>query len=231
MKKYRIPAYLVLFLIIAGTLWYFGHHRPKQKILKVEPTTVYGTKSPVMPNVVQGEQDHVVDSSKQETREVEKDVKAKNMSNSLTPKPSGEKVDIGQRGDTSSEELAQEAALSDEEVKAYEAYFTAESEYIAVQEKAKEALKTGDQDQIKLAYENLKNNRLQRNEALQNLAVYSEEAVKILTEITSNESMADEIIGDPDQESVEFNIKILEKLEQFPLLRDLLIKHGYLSLE
>ncbi len=41
MKKFRIPTYLVLFLLGTTALWYFGHHRPAQKILKAEPKKVY----------------------------------------------------------------------------------------------------------------------------------------------------------------------------------------------
>ena len=41
--------YAVLFLIGATALWYFGHHRPAQRILKVEPKTVYKS-TPLQPN-------------------------------------------------------------------------------------------------------------------------------------------------------------------------------------
>ena len=37
MRKYPMPIYLVLFLIGATALWYFGHHCPAQKILEAEP--------------------------------------------------------------------------------------------------------------------------------------------------------------------------------------------------
>ena len=37
MKRNLIPIYVALFLIGATALWYFGHHRPAQKILAAEP--------------------------------------------------------------------------------------------------------------------------------------------------------------------------------------------------
>ncbi len=46
MKKYSVPTYFSLFLIGAVALWYFGHHRPAQEILKAEPKKVYRTKLP-----------------------------------------------------------------------------------------------------------------------------------------------------------------------------------------
>lgn len=43
MKNFRRPVYIALFLIAATAVWYFGHHRPAQKILKAEPEKVYRT--------------------------------------------------------------------------------------------------------------------------------------------------------------------------------------------
>ena len=41
MRKYLMPIYIVLFLIGATALWYFGHHRPAQQLLKAEPKKIY----------------------------------------------------------------------------------------------------------------------------------------------------------------------------------------------
>ena len=46
MKKYRVPTYLILLLLGAATFWYFGHHRPAQKILKTAPKKVYPSVTP-----------------------------------------------------------------------------------------------------------------------------------------------------------------------------------------
>ena len=45
MKKF-IPTSLVLFLIGGTALWYFGHHRPTQKLLTAEPQKVYKVTTP-----------------------------------------------------------------------------------------------------------------------------------------------------------------------------------------
>ena len=48
MRKFTVPTYLVLFLLMGGTaLWYFGHHRPAQKALKAEPKKVYKPAAPI----------------------------------------------------------------------------------------------------------------------------------------------------------------------------------------
>ena len=41
MKRPLMPTYIALFLIGATALWYFGHHRPAQKILEAEPRKIY----------------------------------------------------------------------------------------------------------------------------------------------------------------------------------------------
>ena len=47
MKNFRGPVYIALFLVAATAVWYFGHHRPAQKILKAEPEKVYRTTLPL----------------------------------------------------------------------------------------------------------------------------------------------------------------------------------------
>lgn len=50
MRKYPKPIYIVIFLIGATALWYFGHHRPAQRLLKAEPKKVYKSTTPLPPN-------------------------------------------------------------------------------------------------------------------------------------------------------------------------------------
>ena len=50
MRKYPMPIYIVLFLIGATALWYFGHHRPAQRLLKAEPKKVYKSTTPLQPS-------------------------------------------------------------------------------------------------------------------------------------------------------------------------------------
>ena len=47
MKKLSALAYLALFLIVATALWYFGHHRPAQEILRAEPQKIYRPVAPL----------------------------------------------------------------------------------------------------------------------------------------------------------------------------------------
>jgi hypothetical protein len=47
MKKLSALAYLALFLIVATALWYFGHHRPAQEILRAEPQQIYRSVTPL----------------------------------------------------------------------------------------------------------------------------------------------------------------------------------------
>lgn len=41
MKRFLVPIYLFLFLLSSTAIWYFGHYRPAQAILKAEPKKVY----------------------------------------------------------------------------------------------------------------------------------------------------------------------------------------------
>lgn len=47
MKQLLVPIYITLFLAGVTTVWYFGHHRPAQKVLKTGPTKVYKTTTPI----------------------------------------------------------------------------------------------------------------------------------------------------------------------------------------
>ena len=47
MKKLSALAYLALFSIAATALWYFGHHRPAQEILRAEPQRIYRSVTPL----------------------------------------------------------------------------------------------------------------------------------------------------------------------------------------
>ena len=47
MKKLSTLAYFSLFLLAATALWYFGHHRPIQEILRAEPQKIYRPVTPL----------------------------------------------------------------------------------------------------------------------------------------------------------------------------------------
>lgn len=74
MKKLPALTYLALFLIVATTLWYFGHHRPTQEILRAEPQKIYRSVTPLATDTStakkQTAETNPVHSSPEETREL-----------------------------------------------------------------------------------------------------------------------------------------------------------------
>ena len=74
MKKLSALTYLALFLIVATALWYFGHHRPTQEILRAEPQKIYHPVTPLARNTSaakkQTAETNPVHSSSEETREL-----------------------------------------------------------------------------------------------------------------------------------------------------------------
>ena len=226
MKKYLIPIYIVLFLIGATALWYFGHHRPTQKILEAEPQKVYKS-TPLQPEGLSVKP--MPSDSIQKPREEDTDIEVESIDNATT----SEKIDDSQvhSEDADSEEPTSQEALSAEDAAAaetFEKYFTAESEYQTAQEIAKEALKSGNNERIKAATEALRQARLQRNEALQNLAAYSEDAAEILAQVKETEKRADEVAAAFEDG---YDAGMQELLAEFPFLRDMLIERGYLPSE
>ena len=144
MRKYLMPIYVVLFLIGATALWYFGHHRPAQKILEAEPKRVYKS-IPLKPadlSVKPTPSDAV-----QKPRIEDTDIEVENIDNAAR----SEKIDDSQvhsKG-TDSEKPASQEALSAEDAAAAEAlekYLTAESDYQAAEERLKEAFPFKDTD-------------------------------------------------------------------------------------
>ena len=226
MKRYLIPIYIVLFLIGATALWYFGHHRPAQKILEAEPQKVYKSTS-LQPEGLSVKP--MPSDSIQKPREEDTDIEVESIDNATT----SEKIDDSQvhSEDADSEEPTSQEALSAEDAAAaetFEKYFTAESEYQTAQEIAKEALKSGNNERIKAATEALRQARLQRNEALQNLAAYSEDAAEILAQVKETEKRADEVAAAFEDG---YDAGMQELLAEFPFLRDMLIERGYLPSE
>ena len=48
MRKFIVPTSVFLFLFMGGSaLWYFGHHRPAQKVLNAAPMKVYKPVAPI----------------------------------------------------------------------------------------------------------------------------------------------------------------------------------------
>ena len=218
MKRNLISIYVALFLIGATALWYFGHHRPAQKILAAEPQKVYKS-TPLQPEGLSVKP--MPSDSIQKPREEDTDIEVENIDNAAT----FEKIDDSQvhSEDADSEEPTSQEALSGEDAAAAEAlekYLTAESDYQAAEERLKQAFpfKDADQavsatqealaeldyqavikelvsmktDQIKSAVETFNEAKLRRNEALENLAVYSEDAAKMLAQVKEAERRENE---------------------------------------
>ena len=228
MKRNLIPIYVALFLIGATVLWYFGHHRPAQKILEAEPKRVYKS-IPLQPTDLSIKP--TPSDSIQKPREEGTDIEVESTGNAAT----SEKIDDSQvhSENADSEEPTSQEALSTEDAAAAEAlekYLTAESDYQAAEERlkkvfpfkdtdpamsaaqeAKEALAESDHqavieelgkvlvsfesmdtDQIKSAIEAFNEAKLRRNEALENLAVYSENAAEMLAQVKEAERRENE---------------------------------------
>ena len=212
MRKYPMPIYIVLFLIGATALWYFGHHRPAQRLLKAEPKKVYKSTTPLQPSRLSVEP--VPSDTMQEPRDG--NTKTEDTDNAAMP----EKLDNSwnQNEDTNSDKLLPQEGLATEDpaaAEAYEKYLTAESEYLAAQDMLQAALEARpiDWDRISDETDNLKNAGRRRKEALQNLAPYSEDAAKLLEKMKENEKRAEEMTAGLKAEIREYEAEIREMAE------------------
>ena len=226
MKKYLMPIYVALFLLGATALWYFGHHRPAQKILEAEPKRVYKS-TPLQPeslpvtstpsNATQQASEGDIGMAVEAIDTESEDTESEDMDNTATP----EKIDNSQEHseDSGSDALMSQEALSSEEVAALKAYEEVQSEYLAAQDMLQAALEARpiDWERVRSANNNFKNAARHRKEALQNLAPYSEDAAKLLEEMKEAEKRSDEMRAEFDSETRSYenelhNLKdILEK--------------------
>ncbi len=226
MKKYLMPIYVALFLLGATALWYFGHHRPAQKILEAEPKRVYKS-TPLQPeslpvtstpsNATQQASEGDIGMAVEAIDTESEDTESEDMDNTATP----EKIDNSQEHseDSGSDALMSQEALSSEEVAALKAYEEVQSEYLAAQDILQAALEARpiDWERVRSANNNFKNAARHRKEALQNLAPYSEDAAKLLEEMKEAEKRSDEMRAEFDSETRSYenelhNLKdILEK--------------------
>lgn len=227
MRKYPMPIYIVIFLIGATALWYFGHHRPAQRLLKAEPKKIYKSTTPLQPNrlsVEPGPSDTMQEprDGNAEIRMEEADTKTEDTDSAAMP----EKVDNSwnQDEDANSDKLVPQEGLATEDpaaAEAYEKYFTAESEYLAAQDMLQAALEARpiDWDRVRDETDNLKNAGRRRKEALQNLAPYSETAAKLLEKMKENEKRAEEMTAGHKAEIREYEAEIREMEEVLENLR------------
>ena len=247
MRKYLMPIYVVLFLIGATALWYFGHHRPAQQLLKAEPKKIYKS-TPLPPKGLSAKP---VPSEAIQAPRIDTNIETENTDPAATP----EKLDNNQdRAEvTDVDELVIQEGLSVEDTaaaaEAFEKYVKAEADYQAAREKLEMALKTSianskavtealaASDQ-QAAQEMLNNNnsdqllpigkayieaKSRRDEALENLAVYSEDAAEMLAQIKEAEKreneMRTETVSEYDREIRELEAEVRELDEILENLR------------
>ena len=144
MKNFRSPVYIALFLIAATAVWYFGHHRPAQEILKAEPEKVYRTTLP--PQNVPPVDSESPTNPAQTSEGTEVETGAENMhgpsTSALPDEPfSTQEVSGEQRDSTPSEGSMQQDTPSVEEIAAREAFEKAQSVFDLAQEDMKSVLK------------------------------------------------------------------------------------------
>ncbi|RKU21093.1 hypothetical protein C6503_05135 [Candidatus Poribacteria bacterium] len=218
MKRYLMPIYFVLFLIGATALWYFGHHRPAQKILEAEPKKIYKS-TPLPPKGLSVKP--VPSDSIQEPREENTNIEVEGIDSASTPKKMDSNQDWDEGAGANKLVLQEDISVDDPAAaEAFEKYIAAEADYQAAleafnktlnldqimssQEETLEALKKFDQQAAleslnrtlslynRDELETLKEARRQRREALENLAPYSEDATKLLEEMKEAERRAAE---------------------------------------
>lgn len=174
MKIFRIITYVILFSVGGIILWYFGHHHPEEEILNNKPKSL---SSDVRPRIILNDNPGGSPSTTKAPQE--------------TGRENSEERNTDQNDGTSTIEIEQEIPIFDEEAAAFEVFLTAEVDYEEKMEVFKKALISGDTDTLEAATASIRNARLQRNEALKNLADSSEEASKLLAEIEVQEAEAE----------------------------------------
>ena len=204
MKRYLMPTYIALFLIGGTALWYFGHHRPAQKILEVEPKRVYKS-TPFQPKSLPVtstslEPTHGINEEGTDIEIEAIDTELEDIDNATI----SEKTDNNQdrSADPDSDAFIPQEALSPKEAAAIKVYEEAQSEYLAAQDILQAALDARpiDWDRISSANNNFKHAARNRKKALQDLAPYSEDAARLLERIKGAEERSDEKRAEFDSE-------------------------------
>jgi len=255
MRKYLMPIYVVLFLIGATALWYFGHHRPAQKILKAEPKKIYKS-TPLQPKDLSIKP--VPSDAIQEPHQEDTDIEVEGVDNTSTPEKMNNNQDLEEGAGVDKLVLQEDISVDDPAAaEAFEKYITAESEYQAARERLKQvfplkdtdpavsatqeagkalaesdyqaateelgkalvSLESINTDQIRSAVEAFREAELRRNEALENLAIYSEDAAEMLAQVKEAERRENEARIESKRRSRELRTQLrnlqdqVEKLE------------------
>lgn len=221
MKNFRIPIYIVLFLIGGISLWYFGHYRPAQKILTADPVKIYSGTSETVDTTQVGAPSSVTPAQMDTTPEEDK-MEAPNTKVKVdtdTTAPLAKNGEVGDSIDsTLSEEPVPQDVPSEEEITAFEDFFEAQSTYEGAQEQAIVALRSKDRVQIRLANEALRNTRLKRKDTLEKLAVYSEDAAELFIKAEADAQDIDERMA---AFKAERRAEVLKFKEKYPVISEL----------
>ena len=187
----------------------------KSTPLQPEELSVKSTPSDVIQEPREGDTDREAEGIDIDSEDI--DTESEDMANAATSEKTDKDQD--QVKDTSFDKLVPQDGLSTEDpaaAEAYEKYLIAESAYLDAQDILKAALEARpiDWDRIKSATNDLKNAARHRKEALQNLAPYSEAAVKLLEEMEKAERRAEEIVSEIREDDMrEVEDIILERLQ------------------
>ncbi|MDE0088694.1 MAG: hypothetical protein OXU23_23440 [Candidatus Poribacteria bacterium] len=233
MKKYVIPTCVVICVIGIFAVWYFGYQSTDSEGLK-------GESKDSLPIENHPQEESSVSEPTQKTGKDDKvrviETKGDNSSlEKVNPAGSTNKNAVleGQK------EHQQSPSAEDVAGAAFEAYAKSEIVHKSAISKFKEALESGDSASLEAATDALKNARLNREEALQNLAPYSEAAAEILAADEARSAEVEKIMegmrAEDKKRSAERRKQILLEgfkrlspeqqrtlLDKFPELRELL---------
>ncbi|MCE2401169.1 hypothetical protein J4G08_09810 [Candidatus Poribacteria bacterium] len=202
MKKFIIPTCPV-FCFIGAALLYFGHQRS-------DPEELNGASKNTLQIENQPQKESSVPESTQKTGkgDTAAEIEAKKEgSNSEKTNDTGGNTTLDDKK-KQKQKLQQLPSAEDVAASAaFEAYAKSEIEHKSALSKFTEALKSGDSASLEAATRTLKNARLSREEALRNLASYSEEAAEILAADMARAAEAekefDRITAEDQKRSVE----------------------------
>ncbi len=202
----------VTLLLIGIGLW---RHRTF-KIMNAEPERV-SKATPLQPNALPANSGtpEVKSVTREENAdvEIEADVAAQRVDETISP----EKTDNPDSpvGDAILGEMSEQLTLSPEAAASLKEYEAAQSEYFAATDGLKAALKARplDWDHIGSAHDNYKRAAQHRMDALQNLAIYSDEALQKFVDTVLRQNETNRIIAERTREPSPGSMKLLEFFE------------------
>lgn len=238
MKKFLVPVCLVIGLVGVFIIWHLGYQGAEQEVMKNESKDIAPTvdHSPDVSPELESTEETSKNDTIPETETRREDLNTGRIKNTDS---------LNGNGALDEKKEQEQKSLSVEDIEAaaaFEAYVKTEVECKLATVTLTEVLKIRpiDWQRVKSANSNLKNARLQREKALQNLAVYSEAAAEILAADEAHKAQAkkefDQITTDSQKRFEEMQKQIAEILntlspeqqralwERIPELKELLPK-------